>query len=112
MIPTLLAYAPLLLVTLVLEITIVGALAPRGRRREAWIAAAALNLFTHPLATLLAWRWGVDFLALESLVFLFEWLCYGRLLRIGPLVALRLALPANLLSAVAGFLLWLSYIGP
>lgn len=105
MISLLQSYLPLLLLTLAIELLVVSALAPRSRRREAVIVAAALNLLTHPAATLLGCWWFVDLWSLEVLALLVEWLGYSRLLRVGPIVALRLSLPANVLSGVTGVLL-------
>lgn len=99
------SYLPLLLLTLAIELLVVSALAPRRRRREAVTVAAALNLLTHPAATLLGCWWFVDLLSLEVLALLVEWLGYMRLLRVGPVVALRLSLPANALSGLVGLLL-------
>ena len=102
MIATIWSYLPLLLLTLAIECAVV-ALAARDRRREAVAVCIALNLLTHPMATLLSWRWGVNVLSLELLVFLFEWVGYSQLLRITTMKALRYALIANFCSALAGF---------
>lgn len=107
MIAVLLSYLPLLAATLALETATVAAIGKRGERRRAVLACIALNLLTHPMATLLVWRWNVDPLALEAFVFLFEWLGFAQLLRIGLFAALRYALLPNVLSALAGFGLWI-----
>jgi len=108
MIAVLLAYLPLLAATLAIEVAVVAAASKRDLRRRAIAACLALNLLTHPMATLLSWRWNVDVLALEALVFLFEWVGFAQLLRIGLFAALRYTLLPNLLSALAGFGLWIA----
>lgn len=106
MIAVLLSYLPLLLLTLAIESAIVAAAAPREDRRAALRACLALNLLTHPMATLLFWRWQVDVLSLELLAFFLEWVGYADILRLGKVAALRYALLPNLLSALAGAALW------
>lgn len=106
MIAAFLAYAPLLLLTLAIEALLVAVAAPRERRRPAVCACLALNLLTHPMATLLSWRWQVDVFSLEAMVFLFEWLGYAQLLRVGALPALRYAFLPNLATAIVGVGLW------
>lgn len=106
MIATLLSYLPWLLLTLVLEGAIVVAAAPRGHRSSALRACLALNLLTHPTATLLSWRWHIDPLALALLEFLFEWLGYRQLLDTPTSRSLRLAFSANLFSGAVHFALW------
>ena len=108
MIAVLVAYLPLLAATLAIELGLVAAAAKEVDRRRATTACAALNLLTHPMATLLSWRWQVDLLSLEALVFLFEWAGYAQLLRIRAVAALRYALLPNLLSAFAGIGLWIA----
>lgn len=108
MIPVLLAYLPLLATTLGIEVAVVAAAAGRDLRRRAITTCLALNLLTHPMATLLSWRWQVDPFTLEGLVFFFEWLGYGQLLGVRPVGALRYALLPNVLSAAAGVALWLA----
>lgn len=108
MIAVLLAYLPLLAVTLAIEVAVVAAASRRDLRRRAIDACLALNLLTHPMATLLSWRWSVDVLTLEALVFLFEWLGFAQLLRVGLVGALRYALLPNVLSALAGVGLWIA----
>lgn len=110
MIAVLLTYLPLLLLTLAVELAVVAMLSP-APRREALRACVALNLCTHPLATLLGWSLPTDeTLVLELVVFAGEWVGYSRLLRLSPLRALRLALPANAASLLAGVALWLAYM--
>lgn len=109
MIAVLLSYLPLLAATLAIELAVVAAAAPRGVRRRALTVCVALNLLTHPMATLLCWRWQVDPISLEGLVFLFEWVGYSQLLRIGPLAALRYSLVPNVLSTLAAFAWWLAH---
>jgi len=104
----LLSYAPLLLLTIAIELTVVAAMSPRGRRKDVLAVCLALNLITHPLATLMSWRLGADFVSLEVLVFFCEWLGYSRVLRLATLPALRLAFFANLCSALAGIGLWVA----
>lgn len=108
MIPVLLTYLPLLLLTLAVELAVVAMLSP-APRREALRACLALNLCTHPLATLIGWSLPTDeTVALELVVFLAEWVGYSRLLQQSPLRALGLALPANAASLLAGVALWLT----
>lgn len=106
MIPVLFAYLPLLAMTLAIELAVVAAAAPRDCRRLVLTVCLALNLLTHPMATLLSWRWQVDPFTLEGLVFFFEWLGYAQLLGLRPVGALRYALLPNVLSAAAGVALW------
>lgn len=108
MMSVLLSYAPLLLLTIAVELAVVAAMSPRGKRNDVLAACVALNLVTHPLATLLSWRWGADMLSLELLVFSFEWIGYSRLLHRGTLPALRLAFFANLGSVLAGIGVWIA----
>lgn len=108
MIAVLLSYLPLLLLTLAIESALVAAVARRGSRRSAVSACLALNLLTHPMATLFAWRWQVDVLALELLVFLFEWLGYAQLMRLRLVPALRYAFLPNLTTAIVGVGLWMA----
>jgi hypothetical protein len=111
-IAALLAYLPALLLTLVLEVLVVRALTPRGGRGRALRLCVALNLFTHPLATLLAARAGDQLLAIELLVGCCEWLGYLQLLPARWPRALALALAANAASIAAGIPLWLWLHGP
>jgi len=110
MIVALLSYLPSLLLTLAVECALVAAAAPRPLRKAAVTACLALNLFTHPLATLLSWYWVPGLVELELLVFFVEWLGYALLLRLHVASALRYALLPNLLSAVLGFCLALAGI--
>lgn len=108
MIAVLLSYLPLLLMTLAAELAVVAMLAP-APRREALRACVALNLCTHPLATLCSWYVPAEAsLAIELVVCGFEWVGYSRLLWLSPLSALRLALPANVASSLVGVGLWLA----
>lgn len=107
MISVLLSYLPLLAATLLIEVVLVAAAATRDRRRRAVTVCVAVNLLTHPMATLLGWRWQVDLLPLEMAVFLFEWLAYGQLLGIRLLPALRYALLPNAVTALLAFAMWL-----
>ena len=108
MINALISYLPALLLTLLIEALVVLGIARRDRRRLALQVCLALNLFTHPFATLMSWRWQVDIVSLELLVFLCEWLGYASLLRIRALPALGYSAAANLASALAGIGLWLA----
>ncbi len=108
MLSGLLAYLPWLLLTLVVEVLLVRMLL---RRQEHAVqvrglrACIALNLVTHPLATLLLWNFWHEFLSLEALVLLGEMLGYRLLVPLPPGRAFLLATVANvctgLLSLVA-----------
>jgi len=102
----LLSYAPLLLLTLAIECRVIAAIAPRGERRNYLAVCLALNLLTHPLATLLSWRWGADILLIEGLVLLVEWLGYARLLGLSTVRSLWCSFATNLCSAAIAFVLW------
>lgn len=101
---TLLEYLPWLLGTMMLELGVVAALAPRAQRRRALQVCCAANLLTHPLATMLQWFGWADLLSLELIVALVEGLAYWRLLAVSALRAGVLTFAANLLSAIAGVL--------
>lgn len=101
------SYLPLLALTLALELAIVAAATRGPERAMALRVCAALNLLTHPLATLLAWRWHVDVVLLELAVLGIEWLGYRDLLHCSLLRALRLALSANIASWLAGIAAWI-----
>ncbi len=111
MIAVLLGYLPLLLLTLAVELAVVAAAAPRSMRGRALAACLALNLFTHPTATLVSWWWSSDFIALELLVFFVEWLGYSLLLAVRAVPALRYAFLPNLCSALAGVGLVIARMG-
>lgn len=102
----LLDYLPWLLGTLMLEIALVAALAPHALRRRSMLVAAAVNLCTHPLATLLQRFGWSDLLSLELLVAAAETLAYWRLVPLTAVRATVLSVLANLVSATAGMLLW------
>lgn len=108
MIAVLFTYLPLLLLTLAIELAIVFMLSP-APRRDPLRACVALNLCTHPLATLLYWYLPSDgtFLLIELVVFACEWLGYSRLLSHTPIKAMRLALLANTGSLLAGLALFI-----
>lgn len=101
----LLAYLPLLLLTMVIEGLWAAVAAPRGRRLQAVRAMTALNLFSHPLLALMASIGESDAVWLEPVVAAFEWWGCRALLGIGLARGLWLALPANALSFAAGVLL-------
>lgn len=103
----LLSYLPMLLLTLAIEVAVVAALTRPPERRAALQVCLALNLFTHPFATLLFWRWSMDLFVLEGLVLLCEWLGYLQLLGRAPLGALRLALSANVFSWLVAIAIWM-----
>ncbi|MCY2956123.1 MAG: hypothetical protein NT107_03690 [Planctomycetota bacterium] len=113
MIAVLFTYLPLLLLTLAIELAIVFMLSP-APRRDPLRACVALNLCTHPLATLLCWYLPIESdgtfllieLVIELVVFACEWLGYSRLLSHTPIKAMRLALLANIGSLLAGLVLW------
>jgi len=106
MFATLLEYLPTLLLTLLLEGAVVMALARRSERALTLEVCLALNLLTHPLASLLAWHWQPDVLLLEVPVVLGEWLGYAQVLRCTLAHALLLSVAANAASWLAGVLLW------
>lgn len=102
MIALLAGYLPLLGLTLAIEAPVIAAAAPRRHRRATLAFCVALNLVTHPIATLLSWRFGADVLVLEAAVILAEWLGYELLAGLRTGAALRCAVLANLASALAG----------
>ena len=104
----LLAYLVRLLATLALELPIAAGLAGAGRRRDACLAALALNLLTHPLATALAWRAPHGWLPIELALTLVEALGYRVLAGLSTPRAVVVALLANLASAALGLLLALA----
>lgn len=106
MIAALLSYLPALALALTIEALVVAGVAPRGRRRAAVRACIALNLLTHPLGTLLAWRTDCDPLLVWLLEFLIEWIGYARLLQIPTAQALRYATLPNVLAGIAGLWFW------
>ena len=103
MIAALLLYLPWLALTLAIEVAVVAQVAPGREPRR---VCAALNLCTHPFATLLlvASR-GASFGLCELAVALFEGLGYARLLGMPLRRAVPLSLAANVVSTIAGFLL-------
>jgi len=102
MLQTLVAYLPTLLLTLLLEAAVVAEIARRGERALAVQVCLALNLLTHPLATLLQ----SDVLAIEALVVFCEWLGYAQVLRCTLPRALWFATAANAVSWFAGVVWW------
>lgn len=108
MIAILIAYLPLLLLTIAIECALIARLAPLGSRRRALAVCVALNLLTHPTSTLLQWRQGTDVLTLEIAVFCAEWLGYAQLLGVRTVTALRYSLLLNLCSALAGIAIWIA----
>jgi hypothetical protein len=101
---TLLAYAPFLAATILVEAALVAALARRAERRRLLAVAAALNLLTHPLATLLRWHLSLGVLPLEFAVVAAEALGWHAVAGLRPARALTFALAANLASAGLGAL--------
>lgn len=105
-------YLPLLLLTLVLELLVVAALAPAALRWRSLLVCLFLNLLTHPVATLTLlgivpalWlgplSFGVGFwLAVELLVTLAEYLGYRIAAGLSRPRALLLAVSCNLLTAM------------
>jgi len=106
MLQTLVAYLPTLLLTLLLEAAVVAAIARRGERALVVRVCLALNLLTHPLATLLRWQWQPEVLATEALVVFCEWLGYAQILRCTLPRALWFATAANAVSWFAGVVWW------
>lgn len=102
------SYLPLLLLTLVLEFLVVRMLTRPPERAQAQKVCLALNLFTHPVATILLWQWSLGVLLVEVLVLLCEWLGYMQLLGRTPGRALGLALAANLVTWIAATLIWIA----
>ena len=100
------AYCLFLAATIVLEGIVVGIVAPAPLRRRALAVCVAANLFTHPVATLLMWRWSADFLAIEALVAMFEFGCYVRIVPLATVRAFGLAVVANFLTMCAGIFWW------
>lgn len=106
MIAALLSYLPVLALALVIECTLVAAASTRGTRRDAATACLCLNLLTHPLGTLLAWRWTCAPELLWLVELLFEWVGYTRLLRISAGRALAITVLADVCSGVAALLVF------
>ena len=101
--------------TLLLELPVIVALAPRALRRRAILDGAfqdgvLANLFTHPLAW---WLWHEGYLGaslggwllLEAGVVAVEWAIYRAVTGIAPARAFAMALLANGFSAGMGLLL-------
>lgn len=86
------------------EIPIVGAIAPRGRRRRAAVDAFAANLLTHPLAWyayMSGWlSWGV----VEALVVAVEVVIYALVTRLRWMGAVAASLLANGVTMALSFL--------
>jgi hypothetical protein len=101
---TLLAYAPLLAATLLLEAALVAALARRDERRRLLAVAAGLNLLTHPLATLLRWQLSLGVLPLEGAVVAAEALGWHTVAGLRPARALVFAAATNFVSVGLGAL--------
>lgn len=98
-------YLPLLLLTILIEGTLVALLCSgrwRGHRRSALVTSIALNLFTHPIATMLAWSGRGTFLQLEFLVIFVEALGYIAIVRLTPQRALFVSFVANVVTMLAG----------
>ena len=102
MLDFLVGYLPALAVTLGLESLVVLSLSPGGRRRRALHCCLALNLFTHPLATLILLHANAPLALLEVVIVGVEYLGYRKLAGLGPRRAILLAVVANVISAVAG----------
>lgn len=98
-------YLLLLAATLLVEVPLAAALAGPRRRRDTWIAAAALNLLTHPMATGLTWLLGAPWLPVELAVVVAEAVGYRALTPLGQRRSIAIALTANALSALVGVLL-------
>ena len=105
MIGTLVCYLPLLALTLLSEGVVVAGLA-KLPRRDVLRACIALNLVTHPLATLASWFVPAGLPEIELAVTIFEWVGYTWLLPLSPFAALRYALPANLVSCLLGLFVY------
>ena len=99
-------YGLLLAATILFEGIFVYAGAPAPLRRRALRVCVAANLFTHPLAMLLLWRWNPDFFAVEALVTLLEFLCYVRIVPLSAVRAFGLAFFTNVLTMLVGLFWW------
>ena len=75
-------------------------------RLRALRVCVAANLFTHPLATLLMWRWNPDLFTVEALVAALEFACYVRIVPLSAGRAFGLALVTNLLTMLVGLFWW------
>ena len=98
-------YLPYLTLTLGLESLVVLSLSPRGQRRRAFHACLALNLLTHPLATLVILQANAPFSLLQVVIIGVEYLGYRSLVGLGAPRAICLAVLANSLSAVVEILM-------
>lgn len=92
-----------LLVTLAVEVPLVAACAPRGRRRDAALDGALANLFTHPLAWLAVTHAWAPWLVVECSVALAELGIYRRITRLSWPRAAVAALGGNAITAALSF---------
>jgi len=91
------------LVTVAIELPIVGACAPRGLRRRAWLDCCLANVATHPLAWLLVMSRTLSWTATECAVVLAEALIYGVVTALPWRRAALAALFANGVTAALSF---------
>lgn len=89
--------------TCAVEVPIVVAIAPRGRRARTAADAFAANLLTHPLAWLLVGNGILPWLVVEVLVLLVEAAVYRGVTRLAPARAFTAAGVANLVTASLSF---------
>lgn len=89
--------------TCAVEVPIVIAFAPRGRRGRTAADAFAANLLTHPLAWLLIVHAGLSWLLVEVLVLLVEVAVYRGVTRLPLPRAFAAAGLANLVTASLSF---------
>lgn len=106
---TMAGYLTLLLVTLLLELLVVAALAPRALRRRSLLVCLFLNLLTHPLATLVfVWQVSSEpgvWLLIEVVVTLSEYLGYRIVAGLSVPRAALLTVSCNLLTAMLSLFL-------
>lgn len=100
----LVGYLLTLFATILLELPITAALAPRGTRRLMVLTMSSLNLFTHPIATLLAWH-GAAFFPVEAIVTAIELVGLHVVGKVSWSRATAIAVAANSLTAIVAILI-------
>ncbi|MCB9883764.1 MAG: hypothetical protein H6832_02105 [Planctomycetes bacterium] len=102
MLSVLLEYTPWLALTLALEGAVVALLIRGEGRRRALQACIAINLLTHPIATLAVLEAGLNVVPVELVVIAVEVVLYRQILGLSTKRAITLGVLANLVSWGAG----------
>ncbi|MCA8970166.1 MAG: hypothetical protein KDC95_10295 [Planctomycetes bacterium] len=102
MLSVLLEYTPWLALTLALECAVVALLIRGAGRQRALRACIAINLLTHPIATLAVLEAGFNVVPVELVVIVVEVVLYHQILRLRATRAIMLGVVANLVSWGAG----------